>query len=97
MKEEDFLAKYDAGEEFTEEEISKSLFEFPEVHEEQGECHRWTQAMTTYINVSGRLFRIDWMRGLTEDQEDEYLDQPVEVRQKTYQKMVTVTEYIPVK
>ena len=39
----------------------------------------------------------DMAFALTENQENEYPNQPVEVRKKTYQKTITVTEYEPVK
>ena len=35
-----------------------------------GEEHRWQKEKTTIINVDGRLIAIEWMRGLTEGQED---------------------------
>ena len=37
------------------------------------------------------------MRGLTECQENEFEDQPVEVRKHTYEKTIEVTEWIPIK
>lgn len=37
------------------------------------------------------------MRGLTECQENDFEDQPVEVRKHTYEKIIEVTEWIPIK
>ena len=97
MKAEEFLAMYDAGKKFSECQIADMAFDFQVEHEEYGDRHRWQLDVTTYINVEGRVFRVDWLRGLTENQENEYPNQPVEVRKKTYQKTITVTEYEPVK
>ena len=53
--------------------------------------------MTTIVQVADRFFKIDWERGLTECQEDEYWDQPVEVTPHEYEKTITVREWIEVK
>ena len=44
------------------------------------------------------FFKIDWERGLTECQDDEYCwDQPVEVTPHEYEKTITVRDWIEVK
>lgn len=91
MEEKEFLAKYDNGEKFTEEELSDLRWEFVEVDTQYGENHRWNRPATTIFRVEDRLFALDWWQGLTEMQENEFYDQPYEV--KAVKKMIEVTEY----
>lgn len=91
MSNEEFLAKYDIGEKFTEEELSDLRWEFVEVDTQYGENHRWNRPATTIFKVEDRLFALDWWQGLTEMQENEFYDQPYEV--KEVKKMIEVTEY----
>lgn len=57
---------------------------------------RWMTHMTTVFEIGGRYFAIDWDRGLTEFQENEYWKQPVEVTKRKYEKTIVVTEWIPI-
>lgn len=91
MEEKEFLAKYDNGEKFTEEELSDLRWEFVEVDTQYGENHRWNRPATTIFRVEDRLFALDWWEGLTEMQEHEFYDQPYEV--KEVKKMVEITKY----
>ena len=91
MSNEEFLAKYDNGEKFTEEELSYLRWEFVEVDTQYGEKHRWNRPATTIFRVEDRLFALDWWEGLTEMQEHEFYDQPYEV--KAVKKMIEVTKY----
>lgn len=91
MSNEEFLTRYDNGEKFTEEELSDLRWEFVEVDTQYGENHRWNRPATTIFRVEDRLFALDWWQGLTEMQENEFYDQPYEV--KEVKKMVEVTEY----
>lgn len=95
--EKEFLDKYDSGYKFTEGEIHDMIWDFKQVEEDEGCNHRWTQDITTVIQVGDRYFRIDWQRGLTEYQENEYWNQPVEVTPHEYEKTITVREWIEVK
>lgn len=79
-----------AGEKtFSEREI-RDLLEY-EVETIEGDEGRWTRDIETIIEVNGRLFSINWKRGLTEYQEDSYDYQPVEVER--YEETVVVTKY----
>lgn len=91
MSNKEFLTKYDNGEEFTEEELSDFIWEFVEVDTQYGENHRWNRPATTIFRVEDRLFALDWWQGLTELQENEFYDQPYEV--KEVKKMIEITEY----
>ena len=64
---------------------------------ENGDCGRWTMSVHSIVHLKDRYFAIDWERGLTENQDDEFWYQPVEVVPHTYEKTVTVTEWIPIK
>ena len=83
-----------SGETLSERDIRDLINEY-EIEEIAGDSGRWTRFMTTIIQVDGVFYSIDWQQGLTEMQCDEYLDQPVKVRKHTYQKMVTVVEWLP--
>lgn len=91
MEEKEFLVKYDNGVEFTEEELSDLRWEFVEVDTQYGENHRWNRPATTIFRVEDRLFALDWWQGLTEIQENEFYDQPYEV--KAVKKVVEITKY----
>lgn len=96
---EDFLEAYDGGYEFSEEEIKRLVWGdngfSKEVDQEEGDCGRWNQYMTTIIKVEGRYFAVGWSAGLTERQEN-YYDGPVE-EVKPVKKMVEITEWVGVK
>lgn len=91
--EEILVAKIDAGENLSEDEISDFVGELPHYDEEYGENRRWSRSVTTYVRTKdGRFFRIDWEQGLTESQEDSYWEQPVEVTLHEREKTITVIE-----
>ena len=52
--------------------------------------------MSTVFEVKGRFFNIDWERGLTECQENEFYEQPYEVVGECHEKTIVVTNWIPV-
>lgn len=95
--EKEFLDKYDSGAQFTEQEISDAIWDFRQVEEIEHGHRRWTEDMTTIVQVADRFFKINWERGLTECQDDEYWDQPVEVTPHEYEKTITVRDWIEVK
>ncbi len=72
--------KLERGEELTESEITYFLACMGEpVSEEEGERHRWTEEVHTVTRLNGKLYAVDWERGLTENNENEYPNQPYEV------------------
>ena len=93
MKEEDVIRKIKNKERFTEEEIHDVVWDFPEVWEEEFEEHRWTKDVSTVVKVGECFVRIDWQRGLTESQENEYYEQPYFVKQHKYTKTIEVEEW----
>lgn len=86
----EIVAKLRRGEKLDEHEIRTIVSESYQVYEMEGEEHRWHREMFTVIDLDGELWGIDWMRGLTECVENEYLDQPYRV--KRVEKVVTRTE-----
>lgn len=86
----EIVAKLRRGEKLDEHEIRTIVSESRQVYEMEGEEHRWHREMFTVIDIDGEMWGIDWMRGLTERVESEYLDQPYRV--KRVEKVVTRTE-----
>ena len=95
MTKEEFLSKFNSDEKFTEGELEEIVQEsdFEYVDEVEGEDHRWDREMQTIFKIDDKLFAIDWRKGLTECQENEYWDQPYEV--KVVEKTIVVKEYLP--
>lgn len=84
------VAHFKTGEELTEKEI-KTLIWDGYIDEIEGETHRWYREVKTIIKIDSELYAIDWDRGLTELQENEYPNQPYRVVRK--EKQITVTYY----
>lgn len=94
--EEIMVKKIDSGEPLTERELSEVVCEFA-YDSDYGDNRRWTRTVTTIVKLCDRYFSIDWEEGLTEYQENEFYNQPFEVREETYEKTITVTEWVPIK
>lgn len=93
--EKEIVAKIDAGEKLSEQELRELVWEY-ETDQVKHDSGRWTQTIETIVELCGRTFRIMWGRGLTECQDNEFNCQPVEVKKHTYEKTITVTEWIPI-
>ena len=85
--EEIMLSKIERNDKLTRKELSTLVYEY-DIETEHGDNQRWTRTNTTIVNLMGRHFSIDWEEGLTECQEDEFYNQPIEVMQKTYEKQL---------
>lgn len=94
--EKETLYKLDNGENLTDKELSKLVYNYS-ISDEDIEQGRWAMSTYTVCKLSDRYFGIDWQRGLTEYQDDSFPYPPEEVKKHTYEKTVTVTEWIPVK
>jgi hypothetical protein len=87
------VQKIDSGEKLSENELRSLVFENGE-ESEWGENRRWTRRVATIVKLCGRYFAINWEEGLTEYQENAFYEQPYEVEKRTYEKTITVTEWI---
>lgn len=63
---------------------------------EVGENRRWQRGVTSIIELGGKHYAISWEEGLTENQENDFWEQPVEVEKHEYEKVVTIKEWKPV-
>jgi len=91
----ELLKKIDNKEKLTESEISDLVCEC-EVEVKYGQNRRWSRSATTISKLGDRYFRIEWENGLTENQPNEFYNQPIEVELKEYEKIVKVKEWIPI-
>lgn len=98
MTNEDFLRRYDASDNFDEYELSQMAFgEVGKyVCKTEGDTHRWTTDIQTVFSVGDRFFALDWSQGLTERQENEYWNQPYEVRMEQHEETIVVTNWVPI-
>ena len=60
----------------------------------EGSSGRWLQSMKTVFKYNGEYWAIDWYSGLTECQENEYLNDPYRVEPK--ERVVTVVDWVRV-
>lgn len=99
----EFLKRYDEKDIFDEYEL-KQLFncdfdfsdtgdEYKIVEEIYGENRRWSRMVELYVCINGRYFCFYCDEGLTEHQENEYWQQPEEVREHRYKKMIEIVEW----
>lgn len=61
------------------------------ITQEEGEQHRWTQDVSTIFEFEGKYYSLDWDRGLTEYQENEFYTQPYQVEKGV--KTIEVTNW----
>ena len=78
-------------------EIEQLIYDYRDMHVDEipGDDLRWVKSITSIIKIRDKYFAIDWFKAPTEYQENGIDDQPYEV--KKVEKMVPVTEWIPVK
>lgn len=95
--ERDYIDKIDNGESLTERELRAFVWEVgEEVDRDEGENRRWSRSVNVVKQVDERFFSINYEEGLTESQDNEYYEQPVEVVKHEYEKTITVTEWKPI-
>lgn len=92
--EKEMLEIIDSDVNLTERQLRELVFEFKVVDRRYGENRRWSRTNTYVVEIGERYFSINWEEGLTENQENEFYEQPVEVMRKTYEKIITVTEWV---
>lgn len=96
-EEEKAVMKLKNKESLSEEEIRTLVREFEEMYREEGEDRRWSRYVLSVLKIDDELYAIEWDQGLTENQENEYFNQPYPVELKEREKTitVTVTEVVP--
>lgn len=88
------VEKLKSGERLSERELATLVCDGFAVDEIEGDSGRWTQYVQTIIDIDGALWAIDWHRGLTEYQENEFYNQPYRVVKQ--ERQVIITEYVAV-
>lgn len=88
--------KLDNGEELSESDIKAMTYELDEVHRKEGHDRRWSRSVTSVVELEGKLYAIDWEEGLTENQENEFYNQPYPVKLETEEIVVTKTNIIKI-
>lgn len=76
----DIIEKLKNGEELSEKEIKKLVYEGNFVDEIEGDDYRWQRDVQTIIDIDGQLYAVDWLMGLTECQENDFFNQPSKVK-----------------
>lgn len=95
--EEKILAKLNGHTDLTESELKYFVWEMgKQVDEIEGEDHRWQREVKTIIEIDGKLYAVDWRRGLTESQESDFWEQPYEVERHEEVVTKTVVNYVRV-
>jgi hypothetical protein len=83
---------------FTEKEARQLIWDC-EIDREEGDNRRWSRGITSIVKADDeKIYAIYWEQGLTECQENEYFaGEYPQVEKKTYEKTITVTEWVNVK
>lgn len=84
--------KLEKGESLNESETRGLMEWYPTVYEEEGEDRRWSRTVTSVVDVDGVNYAIEWERGLTENQENSYYDNPYKV--EMVEEEITITKTI---
>lgn len=84
------LDRIDKGEKLTREQKTELIWDY-EVSREEIEEHRWGDMVESIIEIQGRLFSMVWFKGATENQDNEYDNEPIEVEE--YEEVITVKKY----
>ena len=88
------VQKIDNNEKLTEDELKALVWEYNNVARIEGENRRWSRTVRSVIKLCGRYFEIMWEQGLTENQEDQFFEQPYEVEQDTYKKVIEIHNWV---
>ena len=82
----EFIRRYDNKEKIDERNLLEYAYGGVEIY--TGENRRWSQAIESVVDIAGRYFKIKYERGLTESQENECYNQPVEVVKKEWDEVI---------
>lgn len=89
--------KLDCDEDFTKKELKEICYNFipyETIYEDNN--RRWSRTVTNIYSdiISSRYFALTYDQGLTEDQEDEFYEQPREVQKRVITRTVEVIDWI---
>lgn len=101
-RDKELVRKIKNGEELSEEELSDIAYEcvrgFSDYIVEEEEDRRWFRSVSTFFKTDdGRWFCLVWEKGLTEIQDDEFWEQPYEVKREVKKVVTKVNVWTPVK
>lgn len=85
--------KLNKNEKLDKEELCYLVNEYEEVTY-HGENHRWVREETTIVEFNNKFYVIYWWSGLTEMQDNEFDNQPIEVTKIERPITVTLTEWL---
>ena len=91
--EEIMLDGIESGLSLTEAELERVVEEFG-IETMHGTNRRWSRTNTTIVQLCDRYFRVEWEEGLTENQENSYTNQPVEVYKHERVKVVRIKDWV---
>lgn len=83
----------ESGLSLTEAELERVVDEFG-IETMYGENRRWSRTNATIAQLCDRYFRVEWEEGLTENQENSYTNQPVEVYKRERVKVVRIKDWV---
>lgn len=92
--------RLDRGEEFTKEELRDICYVLEPYDIIVGDNRRWTRYVTNIYKSndgSNRYFALTYDQGLTEDQENFFIDQPIEVKRKPITRTIEIDDWIEAK
>ncbi len=85
---------YNGEQNFTESELAYLVYEYDRFDFIKGDDRRWSSYCQTILKIEDRYFLIGFDKGLTENQEDYFDSQPVEVELKETEKTIIERDYI---
>jgi len=90
MNEEDMeiIQKLNDGTNLSESELNELVYY--SVKNIEGEDRRWSRSVTSILDIDGETYILNWERGLTEYQENQFYEQPVKVRIEKKTKNITI-------
>lgn len=87
---------YNCEQNFTEKELKLLTTEYDEFDYIEGDHEPCYRTDKTILKIEDKYFSIEWEQGLTEKQENEYLEQPKQVILTQETKTITVNHYTDV-
>jgi len=89
------ISKIENNEKLSGYELSRLVYNY-EIEVEYGDNSRWSRSAISIIQLLDRMFSVEWEQGLTESQEDEFYNQPYEVKAHEYEKTIIVKEWVAI-